>query len=271
MLKSHTPTRIGDILIERGIISRAQLLKALDYQQAKQLMTDTSAKDARNELGEILIELGFISREQLRQNLARQSRLRKTRLVVSFVAPLFTMACGGGSGGASTPPANKPAPTTSSSVVQDKSSSSQLASLPPQSPVSSSSSARSILATGKSSQSSSSRAVSSSRTSSSPASQPSAQQSSAQQSSAAVSGPVVLYWAAPTRRLNGEQLDITEIGGYEIRYKQQAQTQYQSIKIPDGFTDSYYFDYLEGRYEFEIAAYDQEGLYSNFVPINPME
>jgi hypothetical protein len=258
MLRSHTPTRIGDILIERGIISRAQLLKALDYQQAKQLMTpDMAVKDARNELGEILIELGFISREQLKQNLARQSRLRKTRLVVSFVAPLFTMACGGGGGGASTPPVTKPAQTTSSSVVGEKSSSAQISSLPPQSPNSSSSSS-SRPATGtvttSAQKSSSSKAV-----------------SSAQQSSAAVSGPVVLYWTAPTRRLNGEQLDITEIGGYEIRYKQRTQNQYASIKIPDGFTDSYYFDYLEGQYEFEIAAYDIEGLYSNFVPINPVE
>lgn len=258
MLRSHTPTRIGDILIERGIISRAQLLKALDYQQAKQLMTpDMAVKDARNELGEILIELGFISREQLKQNLARQSRLRKTRLVVSFVAPLFTMACGGGGGGSSTPPVTKPAQTTSSSVVGEKSSSAQISSLPPQSPNSSSSS--------------SSRPTSGTVTTSAQKSSSSKAVSSAQQSSAAVSGPVVLYWTAPTRRLNGEQLDITEIGGYEIRYKQRTQNQYESIKIPDGFTDSYYFDYLEGQYEFEIAAYDIEGLYSNFVPINPVE
>lgn len=277
MLRSHKPTRIGDILIERGIISRPQLLQALDFQQARQLMAAGDAKrDSGNELGEILIELGFITREQLKQNLARQSRLRKTTLVVSFVAPLFTMACGGGGGGASTPPAaNKPTQSTTSSVMVESSSSVPASSAPPESSESSNSlsssskaqsSARSLAPVQSSAQSSVQTSAPSPIASSVSSS---VQQSSSSVSSAEVNGPVVLYWTAPTRRLNGEQLDITELGGYEVRYKSRDDSKFEYVKIPDAFIDTYYFDHLEGEYEFEIAAYDVDGLYSNFVPIRP--
>jgi len=80
---------------------------------------------------------------------------------------------------------------------------------------------------------------------------------------------VELDWYIPDQRENGDYLDITEIGGYELRYKQKSSTEYQTITIEDGYIDTYYFDYLNGEYEFEIATFDKNGLYSSFVPINP--
>jgi len=85
----------------------------------------------------------------------------------------------------------------------------------------------------------------------------------------AVAGPVQLYWAVPTNRENGDYLDITEIGGYELRYRLKSDAAYTTITIKDGFTDAYYFDYLQGDYEFQIATFDKQGLYSDFVTINP--
>ena len=38
-----------------------------------------------------------------------------------------------------------------------------------------------------------------------------------------------------------------------------------------GYTDAYYFDYLKGEYEFEIATFDVDGLYSRFVSIHPAQ
>ena len=73
----------------------------------------------------------------------------------------------------------------------------------------------------------------------------------------------------PSQRENGELLDSTEIGGYELRYRLKGDTEYTVIQIEDGYADSYYFDHLEGDYEFEIATFDIHGLYSNFVVINP--
>lgn len=78
-----------------------------------------------------------------------------------------------------------------------------------------------------------------------------------------------LYWKVPSARENGDYLDITEIGGYELRYKQKTDTNYKSIIIKDGYTDAYYFDNLTGDYEFEIATFDVNGIYSNFIPVAP--
>ena len=244
MFEPNKLTRIGDILVERGLISRQQLLQALDLQQARHLLSENKSQhDSRGGIGEILIELGFITPAQLKKNLARQSRIRKTTIAITLVAPLFTMACGGGGGGAAAP-ATKPAQSTNSSVLVESTSSTQASSTPPQSPISSSSS------------------------SSAPA-QSSEKSSSAMSSVSAVGikGALVLYWTAPTRRANGDYLDINDVGGYELRYKLRDQSNFTYIKIPGGFNDSYYFNYLEGDYEFQIAAFDVNGLYSSFVPI----
>ncbi len=259
MFEPNKQTRIGDILVERGLISRQQLLQALDLQQARHLLSENKSPDgARGGIGEILIELGFITPEQLKKNLAHQSRIRKTTLAITLVAPLFTMACGGGGGGGgAAAPSTKPAQGTTSSVLVEAASSAQASSTPPQSPVSSSSSS-----------SSSSKVQSSEKSSSSIKQSSSAAMSST--SSVGISGPVVLYWTAPTRRVNGNYLDINEVGGYELRYKMRDQSNFTYVKIPNGFTDSYYFDYLDGDYEFQIAAFDVNGVYSSFVPISPI-
>lgn len=329
-------TRIGDILVEQRIISRAQLLEALDLQQARSLLS--ASPESSNEIGEILIELGFVSRAQLKQNLARQNRLRKTTLAFTLVAPLFTMACGGGGGANASAAPSKPASSTSSSALLVTSSKASAASTPgdtgsssatgsggnagnvtgeshvssdpagngaiaqsseattsasgalqpgtPSSAASSStisappsssysstktSSSSSSLRSSSSSLRSSSSASSTSAVSSSLSSRPISSVSSSAVSSEPIDGPVVLYWTAPTRRENGAHLDISQVGGYEVRYKLRSQNQYTYVTIPDGYTDAYYFDYLKGDYEFEIAAFDINGLYSQFVRINPVE
>lgn len=77
---------------------------------------------------------------------------------------------------------------------------------------------------------------------------------------------VTLYWSAPMQRENGTDLTTNELGGYEIRYRQVGDTEYQSVVINDATVDQHYFDGLpDGDYEFQIAAFDTEGLYSEFV------
>ena len=84
-----------------------------------------------------------------------------------------------------------------------------------------------------------------------------------------ISGPVLLAWTVPSVRENGDELVVEEIGGYEIRYKSDKDTDFTSVKIDDGYVNSYYFNHLEGHLQFEIAAYDTSGLYSRFVEITP--
>lgn len=297
MSDTHKSTRLGDLLVERGAITRTQLKIAVDLQQDRRLheiQTGISTTE-KKELGEILIELGFISRYQLKSGLGWQHKLRRTTFAMAFVAPLLTAACGGGAAGSNTgtnqntqteavssqPVTNKPDEQSSSSVSSvatepPQASSSSVASLAgssssvssvssqAQAPASSSSSAPAEPPPVSSSSSSSKPVASSS--SSAPASSSS---SSAASSDGEVNGPVVIYWSVPTHRENGDYLDISEIGGYELRYKLKSSTEYTIVDIDSGFTDTYYFDYLQGDFEFELATYDTDGLYSEFVRVNP--
>lgn len=75
-----------------------------------------------------------------------------------------------------------------------------------------------------------------------------------------------LEWTPPNARENGQYLELSEIGGYEIRYRRANESQHQTVTIEPGATRHTFTD-LQGDYEFEVAAFDTDGLYSNFVTI----
>lgn len=279
MSNQNKLTRLGDMLIERGVITRQQLREAIEIQQARQVLSESGKTCTPGPLGEILIELGYINRRQLKQTLSWQSRLRKATLVMSFVAPILTTACGGG-GSANTASNNKTTNNSavSSVTVEQSSSAISLATISSSSFSSQassvmteqSSSAISLIPTSSSSASSqlSPQPVESS-SSSSAISLSSQQSSSAAGQSDLIDGPVLLKWAVPSARENGEQLDTAEIGGYELRYKEKDEENYTSVMVEGGYVNSYYFNHLEGNLSFEIAAFDTNGLYSRFIEIQP--
>lgn len=132
-----------------------------------------------------------------------------------------------------------------------------------------------------SSSSSSSKATSTSSSSSSAPSVTSSSLSSSSKSSVAssssssvagvvtttVAGPVGMNWIAPTHRQDGAVLDISEIGGYEIRYRLASNANFTYISINDAWTTQYNFSWLEGTYVFQVAAFDKNGVYSDFVNV----
>ena len=130
----------------------------------------------------------------------------------------------------------------------------------------SSSSSSSAAAVSSSKSSSSAPAVSSSSKSSTP-SMSSSSWSSSSTGPTHVAGSVAITWSAPDRRENGDPIYIDELGGYEIRYKKAGDSRYTYISINDPWTQNYKFDWLEGDYIFQIAAFDKEGVYSPFVDI----
>lgn len=92
-------TRLGDILLEKGLISDEQLQYAINSQKTSQLP-----------LGEILIQNKWISQWQIKRALRTQSKLRNAILTsILSLSPLALVGCG--SGGAA-------APESSSSVEQ---------------------------------------------------------------------------------------------------------------------------------------------------------
>jgi hypothetical protein len=68
--------RLGDLLVEHGLLSRDQLTHAVAEQRVQ-----------GGQLGQILVSLGYISSRQLNCTLMRQRLLRKIAWVVAF---LFT-------------------------------------------------------------------------------------------------------------------------------------------------------------------------------------
>ena len=81
--------------------------------------------------------------------------------------------------------------------------------------------------------------------------------------------PITLAWLAPKARENGTYLELDEIGGYEIRYQPLGTTDYSYIKL-DNRTTEYSSDQLPSNALYEIAVYDMNGLYSEYVALIPL-
>lgn len=81
------------------------------------------------------------------------------------------------------------------------------------------------------------------------------------------SGALSLYWSEPLQRVDGSPLALTDIMGYEIRYRQKGESQYESVFIDGYSVDSYHLDNLPDPANtiVEIAVIDKNGLYSDFV------
>ncbi|WP_347332566.1 discoidin domain-containing protein [Marinimicrobium locisalis] len=86
-----------------------------------------------------------------------------------------------------------------------------------------------------------------------------------------ISGAVRLEWATPEQRENGDYLELDEIGGYEIRYQAGADAELTSIVVEDPYATAHELTVAEGVYLFSIAVYDNDGLYSEFVSIEPVQ
>jgi hypothetical protein len=82
----------------------------------------------------------------------------------------------------------------------------------------------------------------------------------------AIESDVHLYWNTPTFRTNGESIDITEIGGYVLRYRATDSRIFTSILINAG-TNQFFIPKLAeaDKFRFEVAAFDTNGVYSSFV------
>lgn len=74
-----------------------------------------------------------------------------------------------------------------------------------------------------------------------------------------------LSWDIPAVRENGENLTLSEIAGYEIVYRLISEQTYSVITIEDNNSSSHTINNLRaGNYEFMIAVFDTEGLYSDY-------
>jgi hypothetical protein len=78
-----------------------------------------------------------------------------------------------------------------------------------------------------------------------------------------------LEWVAPVERENGELLTEAEIGGFQILYRDSGADTYKTLTVDttQELITEYNFELAAGEYEFKIAAFDTEGLYSAYSDV----
>lgn len=86
-------------------------------------------------------------------------------------------------------------------------------------------------------------------------------------SSVAQAKPITIQWSHPSERENGSYLELDEIGGYEIRVFNPQTSAYISHLIAGNSTTQYTLNNYQTIMTIEIAVYDVQGLYSEFIPV----
>jgi hypothetical protein len=95
--------------------------------------------------------------------------------------------------------------------------------------------------------------------------------SAAPQSSSSSSDPSIahLRWEHPTYRANGDYLELHEIAGYELRKKNKITLETIYLVIEGNTQTEFMITDLTGEDAIDIAVFDTNGLYSDFIPIYP--
>ena len=78
---------------------------------------------------------------------------------------------------------------------------------------------------------------------------------------------MTIEWSHPTERENGTYLELSEIGGYEIRVYDSRTAQFTYYDIKGNSTTRYGLSNYATTMAIEIAVYDITGLYSEYVPV----
>lgn len=81
---------------------------------------------------------------------------------------------------------------------------------------------------------------------------------------------LTLSWILPSARENGEFMNADEIGGYEVRFLELDGKVARSLTVNDATQTRLNIGQNSGAYLYEIAIFDKNGLYSLFVPIEPL-
>jgi|GEM_PF-1265094 len=75
----------------------------------------------------------------------------------------------------------------------------------------------------------------------------------------------LIEWGIPSTRSDGTDLLLSEIGGYEIMYRNTDTNEFITVVIDDGTETEYLLeDVVPGEYEVKIATFDTTGLYSEY-------
>jgi hypothetical protein len=230
-------TRLGDLLVERGLITQDQLLLAIQEQKTNQL-----------QIGEILVKNGWISNRQIRKTLRVQSKLRNAILtsILSF-SPLVLVGCGGGG---------------ASQVNSDEAAISQQAISPNQNklgnnipdspePTETASGFETLGSTQPTETSESSGDIL-------PLGNP---------INADNGATIHLSWDYPLERVDGSDLEVYEIDSFRV-YQLDENGDVGNMHVIDGLETEHDIEGLDdGEYHFAVTVVDIDGMESNYSEV----
>ncbi|RYZ87618.1 MAG: carbohydrate-binding protein, partial [Moraxellaceae bacterium] len=92
MFKKKESTRLGEILVSKGLITSEQLSIATHEQAKRNRLLNASDSTAPRGvmIGEVLVEFGFIDQLELKRGLNWQQRLRHVSIAMALCAPFMT-------------------------------------------------------------------------------------------------------------------------------------------------------------------------------------
>jgi hypothetical protein len=76
-----------------------------------------------------------------------------------------------------------------------------------------------------------------------------------------------IQWHAPSQRENGNTLNLYEIAGYEVQYREVGAPSFTVVRVPEDGTGTQSVSIevsADSNYELLIASYDIDGLFSDY-------
>lgn len=239
-------TRLGDLLVERGLITEEQLLLAIQEQKSSGL-----------QLGEILVNKGWIARRHIRKTLRIQSKLRNAILTsILSVSPMLLVGCGG----------------TQSQVGSDEVVAEQ--SIASSQGKQNFSEADSSIVTEQSiitSQDQPNLNDTDSPVDTQQSNTTSQHQQTSNESNSSVNAEdgstIHLSWDYPAQRTDGSELEVYEIESFRV-YQLDGNGDVGAVHVVDGLETEYDIAGLaDGEYRFAVTVVDTDGLESDYSQV----
>lgn len=252
-------TRLGDLLLDKGLITEEQLHLAIQIQKTNQL-----------QLGEILVNNRWVTKRQIKRSLRVQSKLRNAILtsILSF-SPLVLI--GGAADAIGAPKAVKesqlspgkalgkgkknldaPTTTTDTSTTTETASTTDTSST-----TDSSTTAETSSTTDTATTTDTSSTTDSSTTS----------DSSTDVVTADHGATIHLSWDYPLERVDGSGIEVFEIDRFHI-YQLDESGDYGSVHVVDGLETQLDITGLQdGEYHFAVTVIDNDGLESDYSEV----
>jgi len=233
MYQEPVKTRLGDILVKKGLISDEQLQSAIGAQKSSHL-----------QLGEILIEMQCVTQRQINRALKVQSKLRNAVLTsILSLSPLALVGCGsGGSGGEDAAETNKPSVEQVAESAQANSDSG---------PEISDSPTENVI-------------VMPEQQTQPPEAAQEVAEEAVEDTESAIRGAAKLSWSFPSQRVDESDLELHEIERFRI-YQVFGNGDFDTMHEVDGSDTTYTIENLaQGDYHFAITVVDSDGHESGF-------